>query len=292
MVADILKQMPHPQVAPVVQIVPVDPSVRHLGEDGKDVPEDQCKWAAFISHHQADGSHQVLWLGGKIESSLKEQGKRLRTVWIDKEQRATVDGMHEGVRLSRHFILFLTKEVLSRKFCREEISNALKYRKNVILVYQTDERHGGVPGPFFDFYGKELKKWFPNAEDCAWLMKNSYVQFYDRAEHVDVMLHSKRCENGILDQMQLEQAPVAPLATAPVPVQPATKRKREDRAIEALFEEWRLSAYTQMFVAEGYTFESDLLEASEEDLEALMARMKPAESKRLRRKLEDMVAEL
>jgi hypothetical protein len=208
-------------------MVPVDPSVRHLGEDGKDVPEDQCKWAAFISHHQADGSHQVLWLGGKIESSLKEQGKRLTTVWIDKEQRATVDGMHEGVRLSRHFILFLTKEVLSRKFCREEISNALKYRKNVILVYQTDERHGGVPGPFFDFYGKELKKWFPNAEDCAWLMKNSYVQFHDRAEHVDVMLHSKRCENGILDQMQLEQAPVA---TPPVPVQPASppRQHRED----------------------------------------------------------------
>jgi hypothetical protein len=45
-------------------------------------------------------------------------------------------------------------------------------------------------------------------------------------------------------------------------------------------------------VAEGYTFESDLFEASEEDLEALMAKLKPAESKRLRRKLEDMVAEL
>jgi hypothetical protein len=159
-------------------------------------------------------------------------------------------------------------------------------------VYQTDERHGGVPGPFLDFYGKELKKWFPNDEDCAWLMKNCYVQFYDRAEHVDVMLHSVRCENGILDQMQLEQAPVAPLATAPVHVQPATKRKREDRAIEALFEEWRLSAYTQMFVAEGYTFERDLLEASEQDLEALMAKMKPAERKRLRRNLEDVVAEL
>jgi hypothetical protein len=284
--------MPRAQVESVVEIGTVDPSVRHLGEDGEDVPEDQCKWAAFVSHHQADGSHQVLWLGEKIESSLKEQGKRLTKVWIDKKERATVDGMHEGVRLSRHFILFLTKEVLSRNFCREEISNALKYRKNVILVYQTDERHGGVPGPFFDIYGKELKKWFPNTEDCNWLMKNSYVQFYDRGEHADVMLHSESCKNGILDQMQLEQAPASPLATPAVREQPATKRKREDCVIEALLEEWRLSAYTQMFVAEGYTFESDLLEASEEDLEALMARMKPAESKRLRRKLEDMVAEL
>ncbi len=291
MVSDILKQMPRAQVEPVVEIVPVDPSVRHLGEDGEDVPEDQCKWAAFVSHHQVACSHQVLWLGLIIESRLKEQGKRLTRVWIDKNERATIHGMQEGVRLSRHFILFLTKEVLSRKFCLEEISNALKYRKNVILVYQTDERYGGVPGPFFDFYGKELKKCFPNEEDWKWLMKNSYVQFYDRAEHVDVMLHSRRCENGILDQMQLEQAFVAPLATPPVPVQPATKRKREDCAIEALFEEWRLSAYTQMFVAEGYTFERDLLEASKKDLKALMTNMKPADSKRLRRNLDEMAAE-
>jgi hypothetical protein len=78
---------------------------------------------------------------------------------------------------------------------------ALKYRKNVILVYQTDERHGGVAGPFFDFYGAELKRTFPNPDDYKWLTRNSYVQLYDRGQHVDVMLHDAHCTNGILDQM-------------------------------------------------------------------------------------------
>jgi nucleoside-diphosphate-sugar epimerase len=72
--------------------------------------------------------------------------------------------MNEGVRLSRNFILFLTKEVLSSEWCLKEIRKALKHRKNVILVFQTDKRYGGVPGPFSEFYGPELKKAFPNAQ--------------------------------------------------------------------------------------------------------------------------------
>jgi hypothetical protein len=50
----------------------------------------------------------VLWLGEKIAKRLAERGQRLTAVWIDKQERATPDGMNEGVRLSRNFILFLT----------------------------------------------------------------------------------------------------------------------------------------------------------------------------------------
>jgi hypothetical protein len=110
------------------------------------------------------------------------------------------------VRLSRNFILFLTKEVLARKWCLKEIRNALKHRKNVILVYETNEDCGGVSGTFTTFYGPELKKAFPHAEDYKWLMKNSYVPFHDRGQHVDVMLCDPKCKNGILDQMEFEEA--------------------------------------------------------------------------------------
>ena len=82
---------------------------------------------------------------------------------------------------------------------------ALKYRKNVILVFQTDTRYGGVPGPFLDYYGSELKKVF-HEEDCKWLMKRAYVPFHDRGQHVDVMLSDPKCKNGILDQMELGEA--------------------------------------------------------------------------------------
>jgi hypothetical protein len=160
----------------------------------------------------------MLYLGERIEKELKQQGKRLTGVWVDKKQKATVEGMHEGVRRSqasfklhfvhdeRNFILFMTKEVLTREFCLDEIRLALKYRKNVIIVFQTDARSGGVPGPFFDHFGLELKKVFPHADDYKWLMRNSYVPFQDRGSLVDVMLSDPQCGNGILDQMSQDLA--------------------------------------------------------------------------------------
>jgi hypothetical protein len=148
-----------------------------------------------------EASHQVLWLGGLIAQNLEKRGQRLTRVWIDKQERATLDGMCEGVRLCRNYILFLTKQVLTREFCLNEIRSALKYRKNVIIVVQADKHYGGVPGSFSEFYGPKLKEAFPHVDDYMWLMRNSYVYFCDRGQQVDEML----C--AILDEMELEEAP-------------------------------------------------------------------------------------
>ena len=92
--------------------------------------------------------------------------------------------------------------MLTRDYCLGEIRDALKYRKNVILVFETNADCGGVAGSFTDFYGPELKKVF-HKEGYEWLTKRSYVPFHDRGQHVDVMLGDRKCENGILDQMDL-----------------------------------------------------------------------------------------
>jgi hypothetical protein len=105
MVQDILKQMPGAQVDVQVAVALADPSVRHLGEVGEAVPEDQCKLAAYISHHQGVASRQVLWLGERMEKKLKAQGKRLTKVRIDKTERATDEGIRDGVRGCNNFIV-------------------------------------------------------------------------------------------------------------------------------------------------------------------------------------------
>jgi hypothetical protein len=189
-------------------------TARNLGEPSDAVPKDQCEWAAFISHHQAVASHSVLWLGSEIERRLEREGKRLTKVWIDKKERATEEGMRQGVRRSCNFVLLMTKDVLARDWCVKETRDALKYRKNVILVFQTDERIGGVRGSFSDYYGPELKKAFPHPDDYAWLTRNSYVQCHDRGQHIDVMFRDEKCKNGILDQMDLEDSTVSPLSAS------------------------------------------------------------------------------
>ncbi len=267
---------------------------RHLGPEPESgaVRPAHCRWKAFISHHQSAGGGFVKVLRLLLEAELQRRGVPLWQMWTDMTETPDEAGMRNGVELSECFILFMTTGMLERHWCRMEIRWALELRKQVLIVYHTDprEKHGN---PDFEFYINQIKRAFPSEDDHQWLLKGVAVPYDQRGGHDTVMV------SNILKQMPRAQVepvadilPAAPLATPAVFEQPATKRKREDRVIEALLEEWRLSAYAQMFVAEGYTFESDLLEASKEDLEALMAQMKPAESKRLRRKLEDMVAEL
>ena len=111
--------------------------------------------------------------------------------WVDKEQNATEEGMREGVRCSLNFMLYMTKDVLTRPFCIQEIKMAIEYQKNIIIVYQTDPRYGGVTGSFTGHYDKELRRVFGDGKDYKWLKTNSYVQFHDRGEHVDVMLRDR-----------------------------------------------------------------------------------------------------
>lgn len=51
--------------------------------------------------------------------------------------------MLEGVQGSRAFVLFLSASVLTRHFCQKEIRKALLLGKPVVLVAETDSRHGG-----------------------------------------------------------------------------------------------------------------------------------------------------
>jgi hypothetical protein len=68
------------------------------------------------------------------------------------------------------------------------------------------------------------------------------------------------------------------------------RRKRaihcSEATVEKLFDEWKLSDYTQQFEDEGYALVSDLLHASKQDLDRLTSHMKPAETSRLERTLE------
>ena len=59
-----------------------------------------------------------------------------------------------------------------------------------------------------------------------------------------------------------------------------------EATVEELFAEWKLSQYTRTFGEEGYALVSDLLHASQQDLDRFTTCMKPAEKSRLERNLE------
>jgi hypothetical protein len=310
-----------PTVAPSAQQAAPPKVNACLGAEEDSVPEGDCQWACFISHHQAAAT-LVRWLGSEIERRLEAEGKLLTRVCIDKQQTATDEGMYDGVRRSQHFILYMTKEALLSKYCLQEIEWALKHRKNIILVCQQDEHHGGVPGSFFNgHYEDALRQAFPNEVDVKWLLQRSPVYVHDRGQHADVMFHDAKAKAGILDQMPLSSirpvsAPADPLQSglptsarprhvsssksvdlAFTQAAPSNQNAEASNALAAkeilptlhdLLQEADLSQWYEAITAQGYSCALDLAEASPEELAQLVLhlQLRPPEGRRLQRSVQ------
>ncbi len=85
------------------------------------------------------------------------------------EEDISIEGMAEGIRTSRNFILFLSDGVLSRPYVQFEIRCALKLRKPFILIHEADERHH--PCDFakeLDAAPTDLKSVLSSHESLAW----------------------------------------------------------------------------------------------------------------------------
>ena len=96
----------------------------------------------FISHAQANGQDQV----HAITRDLEMRGIK---VWRDMDQaQITWAGMKKGVEKSLVFMLFVTKGAIARTWVQMEVLHAISLKKPIILVNETDKRHGGDA----DFY--------------------------------------------------------------------------------------------------------------------------------------------
>jgi hypothetical protein len=63
-----------------------------------------------------------------------------KRAWFDKSETPSVEGMLAGVAHSDVFLLFLTRDVLTRPYCLLEIREALRLRKPLILLRETEPR--------------------------------------------------------------------------------------------------------------------------------------------------------
>ncbi len=88
------------------------------------------KWARGKAHAAIDQQAPIVVHvhAAAEQSNARSSGKRLINDRIDGQERATPDGMHEGVCLSGLLLLFLTREGLTRERGRKEIRNALEHQ--------------------------------------------------------------------------------------------------------------------------------------------------------------------
>ena len=96
--------------------------------------------------------------------------------WLDqKAETINKQSMAEGVRSSQVFLLFLSEGVLTRPFVLFEIESALKLGKRVMLIHETDGRHG----PFV-FGGPEAQ----GAPESIQQLLNTHEVCTARARHL------------------------------------------------------------------------------------------------------------
>ena len=106
-------------------------------------------WDFFLSHYQAEFGDAVNIVAIKLEAL----GFR---PWFDQwpgkgsiaagRVDVTAEGMQRGVRNAAVFVLFLTKGIFTRPYCRLEIITAIKAGRPILTLKETDARRGA-----FDF---------------------------------------------------------------------------------------------------------------------------------------------
>ncbi|CAE8709786.1 unnamed protein product [Polarella glacialis] len=94
-------------------------------------------WDFFLSHKQSNAQDTVQNLMMILTARLPGV-----SFWLDVEQDPTEKGMRHGVQNSKDVLIYLTTGLVESKYCQMEMRWALEFEKNIILVMETDERHG------------------------------------------------------------------------------------------------------------------------------------------------------
>jgi len=125
---------------------------------------EQINFHAFMSHAQADAQDVV----GLIAMELKTNyGMK---IWLDMEAaNLNVEGMLQGVAQAQTFLLYATKNYMTRPFCVFELLVAMELNKKIQILWDTDTRHCGfnqfgefmaiVPGEFRSIFEIEAIDW-------------------------------------------------------------------------------------------------------------------------------------
>ena len=121
----------------------------------------------FLSHVQGQAAIQMMALKGLLKTRFRTgesqvlDPNKMPLVWLDQDETPTTQGMQTGVREAKNFLLFLTTDYFTRYFCKLEVREALKLKKNIVLVHETDLARGGASQ-----FGDLLDSCRKHCEDC------------------------------------------------------------------------------------------------------------------------------
>lgn len=158
------------------------------------------RYDVFLSHLQRNAQDTIT----SLQMFLKEVRPGLR-FFIDVDVDMT-DGLHEtlrrGVMNCKAFLFFITDGVLGSIWCAQELRWAVEYGKNIVLVRETDERHGGIEmKDFFEQVPEDFLPVFKNNIAIPWYREKGF-----RGVSVHAILKRAALEDEHANELQKLQA--------------------------------------------------------------------------------------
>lgn len=113
-------------------------------EDLAGLDDDEFTYDLFLSHLQRNAQNTVI----AMNLFLRDAAPAIRT-FIDLEvnmnkRGGLTDALRDGVRRSRALLFFITDGIFRSEWCCNELRWAREMGRIIILVNETDPRHGGI----------------------------------------------------------------------------------------------------------------------------------------------------
>ena len=172
----------------------------------------------FISHAQADAASTA--------KAMYEMFRHLGVhCWYDMQQETlTLKGMKHGVKESDIFLLVLTKFVLTRWFCQQEILTAIQEKKRIQLLVEEDPRFRPFDVEAWNRHDPDVRRFNTDTVDDY----NKIVQAVDAALPSMVVYRRRDYEaDAMLHELCLRGG-------APVPIQEPLVSPRTSLTVQVL----------------------------------------------------------
>jgi len=164
----------------------IKPQPQSASASNKPTPVSGAACDLFCSYKQNDGSDSI---ASTLFYELKE--KQLH-MWLDKKmgELRSEEGMLEGVRACRVFLMLISPEYFNSHWCFKELSEAMMCGKQIIICYNGSK-----------FKVAEALQWIPTIEQ---LRESDCIQMPEDSEYLVVGLKQLRQAEFIQMQEDIE----------------------------------------------------------------------------------------
>lgn len=133
------------------------------------------KYDLFLSHLQRNGQDAVI----SMQMCLQQLLPNIKIfIDLDVNMHGDLKGtLRNGVENCSAFVFFITDGILTSQWCLQEFRWAMQFHKTIVLVRETDDRHGAIAmTDFLKQVPKDLLEPFQNIIAIPWYRQPAFRQ--------------------------------------------------------------------------------------------------------------------